>query len=205
MDIANAAATALESWTLSSSLWLPFQLAAALSALILVLVWILPESRQQEFKPTPSIDRGELAALLEEVPATENSHSNRRHDHGISKAPRLHKLQVLLSNHEVSIILVCSFLKRTAFFSETFIVQYASEKWRLVHSQAVWFNVMQPAGAIFALGLVLPLSTNYLQTRLRSPRAVDLLTIRVNLGLLVAAYSTLWWSSTIPVFAAGAS
>ncbi|KAK3376511.1 hypothetical protein B0T24DRAFT_700128 [Lasiosphaeria ovina] len=46
----------------------------------------------------------------------------------------------------ILILSACSFLKRIAFFSETFFAQYASEKYRLQYQQTVWLNGVQATG-----------------------------------------------------------
>ncbi|KAK0645420.1 major facilitator superfamily domain-containing protein [Cercophora newfieldiana] len=217
MDLANVSAPSVESWALGLSLGTPFALATGLFVPVFVAIWATPESRtglsKHLHQPTHR-DDGEQTALLHgsidtrgDTPlsptlvARSGTASPPKQDRD-SWRQALTKLTRLAKSKSILILFACSFLKRTAFFSETFFVQYASEKYRLPYQQVAWFNGVQAAGAILALGVLLPLTTHYLQRRTSSIWVIDRLLARSSLAVLVLGYTFVWLFGTIPLFAA---
>ncbi|KAL6820103.1 major facilitator superfamily domain-containing protein [Trichoderma sp. SZMC 28015] len=114
-----------------------------------------------------------------------------------------HTRQGLLSiatNQSILILLLCSFLKRVGFYSETFFIQYASEKFNLTYGETASFTSAQSLGALLTIGAVLPLCSRILQTRLGSSQIADLVLVKANLTILAAAYCSIQWAWSIPLF-----
>ena len=213
MDVANVLAPPVESWTLGMSLGSPFTLASGIFATLFVAIWATPESRTESsrhFASEAANNNEERTTLLQGSSDTSPSTTaiavdgtalpNQQQD---SWRESMAKLAQLARSRNILILFACSFLKRIALFSETFFVQYASEKYRLPYRWAAWFNGVQAAGAIVALGVLLPLATHYLQRHINRTWVVDRLLAQLSLVVLVLGYASVWFSGNVVLFAAG--
>ncbi|UKZ61399.1 uncharacterized protein TrAtP1_002664 [Trichoderma atroviride] len=203
MDIANITAPPVTSWALRRNLWLPFGLSIVLYGLLFATIWTIPVLNEM---PTPSSVRTteENEPLLNgqnrltESPTESDIPTYNKH---ISSWT--HTCQSLLgitTNRNILILMLCSFLKRVGFYSETFFLQYASERFNLTYGETATFTSAQSLGALLTIGAVLPLCSRLLQNHLRSSQMVDLVLVRANLGILVVAYCSIRWAWSIPLF-----
>lgn len=206
MDIANITAPPITSWAVQRNLWLPFGLSIVLYGLLFAIIWIMPALNETN---TP----------LSVHTTEQNEYLLNRHDRSMESPAQsdmpthdkhvnswIHTYQSLLSitaNRSILVLLLCSFLKRVGFYSETFFLQYASERFKLTYGETAAFASAQSFGALLTIGAVLPLCSRLLQTRLRSSQMVDLVLVRANLSILVVAYCSIQWAWSIPLFIIG--
>ncbi|KAK4221669.1 major facilitator superfamily domain-containing protein [Podospora fimiseda] len=193
MAIANLTAPILESWALARGLQLPFTLATVLFAVLLVAIWASPESRSSS---PIQVTTSSIMIESEEEPLLQDS----VHEPALGAVG---KLSWMIRSPRIVIFLVCTFLKRTGFFSESFFTQFASEKYQLQYQQTVWLSSAQAFGAALALGLVLPVTTRYLQQRNSSAWKIDMQLARVSFIILTFGYTSVWYSWSIICLAAG--
>jgi hypothetical protein len=202
MNIANLTGPLVAALTLAESLWLPFQLAGAFIAIMVFDIWAISETTcGSSIISTTSQTPEERAFLLQE-PAESQSGIENSHSHWKSFTS---KFTALTKNRMVVYLLIITFIKQTAFFSEFLFVQYASEKFKIPYSQATWFIESQAAGAMLTLIVVLPVVTQHLQRTVKPPGRVDLLTTRGCLLVLTLSYFSIKWASSIPLYAIGKS
>ncbi|KAL7781932.1 major facilitator superfamily domain-containing protein [Trichoderma afarasin] len=203
MDIANIVAPPLTSLALWRNLWLPFGLSIILYGLLLATIWTIPPLNET---PTPlSVHTAEEnePLLSGQNRLTESPGQCDMPTYNMHINSWTHTRQSLLSiatNQSILILLLCSFLKRVGFYSETFFIQYASEKFNLTYGETASFTSAQSFGALLTIGAVLPLCSRILQTRLGSSQIADLVLVRANLTILAAAYCSIQWAWSIPLF-----
>lgn len=211
MDIANLTAPPVVAWSLGQSIWLPFYLSGGLFVILLLIACVLPNTGIHR----TVLDAKDLRSPEEEALLPDSALYVDIHSSGcVSDEPRagcktlswqgtLQKVRALFSDTSVSLLLACSFLKQTAFFSESYFVQYASETYQLPYNKAAWFIGFQATGAIVALGLILPAAASSLQQILPSQWEVDLFITRISLTVLICAYASVCMSPTGVVYAIG--
>jgi hypothetical protein len=191
MYIANITAPPVTSWALRRNLWLPFGLSIVLYGLLFATIWTMPALLEAPM-PSAVYTTEENEPLLNgqnritESPAQSDMSTSDKHVSSWTHTWR--GLLGIITNRSIRILLLCSFLERVGFYSETFFIQYASEKFNLTYGETAPFTSAQSLGALLTVGAVLPLCWRLLRVRLRSPQIVDLVLFRASLGILIVAY-----------------
>ncbi len=206
MDIANIVAPPLTSLALRRNLWLPFGLSIILYGLLLATIWTIPPLNETPTRLSVHTAEENEPLLSGQNRLTESPGQCDMPTYNTHINSWTHTRQSLLSiatNQSILILLLCSFLKRVGFYSETFFIQYASEKFNLTYGETASFTSAQSLGALLTIGAVLPLCSRILQTRLGSSQIADLVLVRANLTILAAAYCSIQWAWSIPLFIIG--
>lgn len=92
--------------------------------------------------------------------------------------------------------LAAFFVKKVAFASESFVFQYASEKFLWPLRQTTWLRAAAGSGAVFATLLAWPLATSMLRRKGIAACKLDLNAVRISLVVVFSSFLCLWRASS---------
>lgn len=174
----------IEAATMSVNVWLPFFIAILAYILMLAIIVVMPKAAPQ----TKSI-------------ATETIEESNEDAQSIILPPSHAALDML----KTPILLTCFSLfliTRIGFVSENFFYQFASANYDLELRQTPWFRSVKEIGAILVLSLMLPAITTLLRPKYNA-QAVDLLTLRGSLVMMVISFLAVYLAPNSWLFALG--
>ena len=124
------------------------------------------------------------------------------------KIPKLVKLyiqQIAILFHSPAshFCLAAFFVKRIAFASESFVFQYASEKFLWPLHQTTYLRVATASGAIFATLIACPASFSILSRRGFATHKLDLSTVRISLTIVSLSFFCAWKANSGLMLALG--
>lgn len=124
----------------------------------------------------------------------------------VQKLVKLHIQQIvdLFCSPTAHFCLVTFFVKRVAFASESFVFQYASERFLWPLHRTTSLRVATASGAIFATLIACPLSFSVLGKRGFAAHKLDLNAVRISLMIVVVSFFCAWRANTGLILALGA-
>ena len=125
--------------------------------------------------------------------------------HQAQRLVRRHIQQIanLFRSSASQFCLATFFVKRIAFASESFVFQYASEKFRWPLHQTTYLRVATASGAILATLIVCPTVFSVLSRRGFATPKLDLNTVRISLMIVLISFFCAWRASSGLILAMG--
>lgn len=199
----------LSSVFMDTHLWLPFVLAFFFLFANFMILWAIPETAPGKSAPSLcSLDANAevIAAEPEELDGLIARPSSSADDSvSTHKRPNLQRVSTMLRHTGVFIILATFMTKRIAFSSasESFIYQYASERFHMRLSQTFPVRVTHIAGALLVTLLILPLVSHYWRSRDAYPPLRDLWISRATMTVAVFGFLIIWTALRYDVLCIG--
>ena len=142
----------------------------------------------------------DLTAITSPAPALGNSQA--------LKVRKLVMLNIqenvrLFSNQTVRFCLASFFVKRVAFASESFVFQYASEKFLWPLDQTTFLRVATASGGVFATLIACPISSLVLRGKGFTAHKIDLNTVRISLIVVLVSFFWAWKANSGLILALG--
>ena len=198
---------------MKQNLYIPFWVSVTTYCASLVIAFVMNESDQnsdcqqyvniadQEYRSSTSEDSvADSAATIS--PALAPDHSQ------FSQAQKLVMLYIqqiagLFHSPASHFCLAAFFVKRVAFASESFVFQYASEKFLWPLRQTTGLRVATASGAIFATLIVCPASFSVLRGKDFAAHNLDLNTVRISLLIVCISFFSAWKANSGPMLILG--
>lgn len=191
----------------------PFLLAFGFLGMQCLLVLVIPETASKIQRSSPALaqsptedteDSRTEPRSQSEAAATSSSHSNT-----VSTAPSpltvIQRITALLKHRGIRTIIGAFIIKRIAYTSagETFIYQYASERFKMRLSQTFVVRLMHLLGALIVTLVLMPIATYIWHSRQSYCARRDLWTLRGNMMAGIAGFVTLYSASNLEVLCLG--
>ena len=198
---------------MKQNLYIPFWISVTTYCASLVIAFVMNEPDQnsdcqqyvniadQGYRSSTSEDSvADSAAISSPALAPNNSQ--------ISQAPKVVMLYIqqiasLFHSPASHFCLAAFFVKRVAFASESFVFQYASEKFLWPLRQTTGLRVATASGAIFATLIACPASFSVLRGNGFAAHNLDLITVRISLLILLISFSSAWKANSGPMLVLG--
>ena len=198
---------------MNKNLYIPFWISITTYLVSLLIAFIMNE-------PDHKIDRQQYVAIsgqeystfvLEESvpdPTAITSPALAPNNPQFLKIPKLGKLHlqqiaILFRSPASHFCLAAFFVKRIAFASESFVFQYASEKFLWPLHQTTYLRVATASGAIFATLIACPASFSILSRRGFATHKLDLSTVRISLTIVSLSFFCAWKANSGVMLALG--
>ena len=187
---------------MKKNLYIPFWISISTYSASLIIAFIMdePDHKDDRQKYMAISDQGYSTLVVEEsVPNATAITSpalalNNSQFLKISRLVKLHiqQITVLFRSPASHFCLAAFFVKRIAFASESFVFQYASEKFLWPLHQTTYLRVATASGAIFATLVACPASFSILSRRGFATHKLDLSTVRISLTIVSISFFCAW-------------
>lgn len=206
---------------MKTSLYAPFLVSLSIQGACLVFVAVAGEPRQNTSRQRYSvIANREPRASFSEEPASplsspstgttstsDDSHILAGYGRFFVRSEALlrefQQIATLFDTPASRFCLVAFFFKRIAFASESFMFQYASEKFLWPLRQTTWLRVASAAGAVFATLIAWPVATSILTKSGFPSHKLDLNAVRISLFIVASAFFWAWRATSGKILALG--
>lgn len=201
--LARIPALLISSSLMDKYLWMPFALTFGSMATTFVVLAVIPETLPRQ-SSTSQQKAATLAGPVPESPEEDpmvlpRSSSNPNH---VSMST-MDKIATILRHRGLCLIIISFFLKHVAFASDSFLYQYASEKFHRKLSQTFGARLIEILGALFTTLIAFPLVTHIWHWSHTYLAKRDLWMCRVSMALLATSYFSIFEATGIRTIYAG--